>query len=180
MMLSNIERAAEAFSRKGALNKNKPGHWINAPLEAALDILADAGLIPGDDTETTVEWGGSKPEIVCLCGSTRFVDEFNRQRVRLTHAGAIVLSIEIVTTQALDEDPQHVDHGLKARLDELHKRKIDLADKVLVLNVGGYIGESTRSEIDYAKKIGRPVSYLQPVEDTDSEVRDDHSDPDAI
>jgi hypothetical protein len=49
-----------------------------------------------------------------------------------------------------------------------------------VLNVGGYIGESTRSEIDYAKKIGRPVSYLQPVEDTDSEVRDDHSDPDAI
>lgn len=50
----------------------------------------------------------------------------------------------------------------KAALDELHKRKIDLADRVLVLNVGGYIGESTRGEIEYATRIGKPVEYLEP------------------
>ncbi|MDE2105440.1 MAG: hypothetical protein KGL39_49895 [Patescibacteria group bacterium] len=49
----------------------------------------------------------------------------------------------------------------KAALDELHKRKIDLADEVLVLNVGGYIGDSTRSEIEYAHSIGVPVRYLE-------------------
>lgn len=107
---------------------------------------------------------GPRPEIVVLCGSTRFVDEFNRQRKVLTEAGKIVLSIEVVTTQARHEDPQHVDPGLKARLDELHKRKIDLADRVLVLNVGGYVGESTRSEVEYAAKLDKPITYLEPRE----------------
>jgi rubrerythrin len=102
------------------------------------------------------------PLIVCLCGSTRFVDEFNRQRRELTERGQIVLAIEIVTTQARQDDPQHADPALKARLDELHKRKIDLADYVLVLNVGGYIGDSTRSEIAYAHATGKPLRYLDP------------------
>ncbi len=103
----------------------------------------------------------SFPPVVCLCGSTRFVEEFNRQRKTLTYAGQIVLSIEIVTTQARGADPQHADPALKACLDELHKRKIDLADYVLVLNIGGYIGESTRSEIAYAAATGKPVCYLE-------------------
>lgn len=102
------------------------------------------------------------PPIVCLCGSTRFVAEFNRQRKELTERGQIVLSIEVVTTQAREHDPQHADPALKARLDELHKRKIDLADYVLVLNVGGYIGASTRAEIAYAAALGKPVRYLEP------------------
>jgi hypothetical protein len=101
------------------------------------------------------------PPVVCLCGSTRFVEEFNRHRKELTEHGQIVLSIEVVTSQAREHDPQHADPALKARLDELHKRKIDLADYVLVLNVGGYIGESTRSEISYASTLGKPVRYLQ-------------------
>jgi hypothetical protein len=102
-----------------------------------------------------------RPAIVCLCGSTRFVDEFDRQRVALTCAGQIVLSIEIVTTQAPGDDPQHADPWLKARLDTLNKAKIDLADYVLVLNVGQYIGSSTRGEIDYAVQTGKPVRYLE-------------------
>lgn len=111
-----------------------------------------------------LDWGRlPAPEIVCLCGSTRFVDEFNRQRKELTEAYAIVLSIEVVTTQARDIDPQHVNIELKLRLDELHKRKIDLADRVHVLNVDGYIGESTRSEIEYATKRGKVITYLVPV-----------------
>ena len=101
------------------------------------------------------------PVVVCLCGSTRFVDEFNRQREKLTLEGKIVLSIEIVTTQSREDDPQHVDPDLKAMLDELHLRKIDLADEVLILNVGNYIGESTGREMRYAYETGKAVKFLE-------------------
>lgn len=104
---------------------------------------------------------GDRPRIVVLCGSTRFVDTFNEWRQRLTYEGKIVLSIEIVTTQARDEDPQHANPYLKGMLDRLHLRKIDLADEVMVLNVGGYVGESTRAEIAYAEAQGRPIRYLE-------------------
>jgi hypothetical protein len=124
---------------------------------AALKLLADHG---GPDLLEA-----PRPPVVCLCGSTRFVDEFNAQRKALTEAGEIVLSIEVVTTQAREDDPQHCDPELKARLDELHKRKIDLADYCLILNIGGYIGESTRSEVAYALEHGKPVTYLEPVGD---------------
>ena len=100
-------------------------------------------------------------KVICLCGSTRFVDTFNEWRKRLTYDGKIVLSIEIVTSQSVKTDPQHNDPWLKNMLDELHLRKIELSDEVMVLNVGGYIGESTRKEIDYAESIGRPIKYLE-------------------
>lgn len=130
-----------------------------------------------DHHDLVRDFGGPKPTIVVLCGSTRFVDEFNRQRKILTEHGQIVLSIEVVTTQAPTEDPQHVDPNLKERLDELHKRKIDLADEVLVLNVGGYIGDSTRSEIDYAEKAGKPIRYLEPLpRDLAKALRDSFAD----
>ena len=102
------------------------------------------------------------PLVVCLCGSTRFHEAFQQANYDLTLAGKIVLSIGCNTKS---------DAGLgitdeqKIALDELHKRKIDLADEVLVLNVGGYIGESTRSEIEYATNCGKPVRYLEPSND---------------
>ena len=107
------------------------------------------------------DFGSARPEIVCLCGSTRFFDEFRRQNLRLTIEGKIVLSIGCDTKSDGDLFGTEDFADLKARLDDLHKRKIDLADRVLVLNVGGYIGESTRSEIAYAQQIGRPVDYLE-------------------
>jgi hypothetical protein len=104
-----------------------------------------------------------RPEIVCLCGSTRFYDAFQRSNYELTMQGKIVLTVgfyphsqEQAHGQAIGCTPEQ-----KATLDELHKRKIDLADKVLVLNVGGYIGESTRSEIAYAIAHRKPVDYLE-------------------
>lgn len=107
------------------------------------------------------DFGGPRPTIVCLCGSTRFFDEFRKVNLRLTMCGEIVLSIGCDTKS--DADLFGVDDvaELKVNLDDLHKRKIDLADYVYVLNVGGYIGDSTRSEIEYAEKIGRPVTYLE-------------------
>jgi hypothetical protein len=107
-----------------------------------------------------------RPPVVCLCGSTRFYEAFRAANLRLTLAGQIVLSIgcdfrsddDLAALGDLAEDPAVT----KQRLDELHKRKIDLADYVLVLNVGGYIGESTRGEISYATTAGKPVRYLEP------------------
>lgn len=105
---------------------------------------------------------GPRPPIICLCGSTRFITTWNAHRRRLTYDGYIVLAIEVLTTQAAGDDPQHTNPGRKSQLDELHKRKIDLADEVLVLNVGGCTGHCTRSEIAYARATGKLVRFLQP------------------
>jgi hypothetical protein len=105
-----------------------------------------------------IRWNGPPPKVVCLCGSSRFGDAFARANLELTLAGAIVLSIGCVTSS---DDEIGVDDATKARLDELHKRKIDLADEVFVLNVGGYVGASTASEIAYAENHYTPVRYLE-------------------
>lgn len=99
------------------------------------------------------DFPGKRPMIVVLCGSTKFMDAFRDANEFLTLEGHIVLSVGVQTT-GLKIDPH-----TKKRLDELHLRKIDLADYVLVLNMDGYIGESTRAEIDYATKIGKPLRY---------------------
>lgn len=97
------------------------------------------------------------PTIVCLCGSTRFVNAFRDALRNETLAGKIVLSVGLLGhAEGLDMN------GLvKKALDELHLRKIDLADEVLILNVGGYVGESTRRELEYARKYGKTVRFLE-------------------
>lgn len=100
------------------------------------------------------------PKIVVLCGSTKFYKSFEDANLKETLAGNIVLSIgcSVYSDATLEISVQQ-----KIRLDELHKRKIDLADEVFVLNVGGYIGDSTRREIEYAKALGMPIRYLYPI-----------------
>jgi cell division protein FtsB len=105
-----------------------------------------------------------RPIIVCLCGSTRFWREFQRASLRETLAGRIVLSIGCASGS--DEEhfgglPRAEYDALKKQLDELHKRKIELADEVVILNVGGYIGESTRTELEYAMALGKTVRFLE-------------------
>lgn len=99
-----------------------------------------------------------RPRIVCLCGSGRFREAFEQAEFNETLAGRIVLTIGCNTHDvARSADLQH--H--KPMLDELHLRKIDLADEVLVLNVGRYVGESTRREVEYARSIGKPIRWLE-------------------
>ena len=104
-----------------------------------------------------------KPEVVCLCGSTRFMDAFHAEGWRLTLEGKIVLSVGVCKHGPADHVGEWLGDDVCARLDELHLRKIDLADRVLVLNVGGYIGDSTRKEIVYAESYAVPVDYLEPL-----------------
>lgn len=103
------------------------------------------------------------PKIICLCGSTRFTTEMLILQWQLTKRGAIVLSWCALPDSYFKGPHVGETEGVKELVDEVHKRKIDLADEVCVLNVGGYIGQSTRSEIDYAIQTGKPVDYLEEI-----------------
>jgi hypothetical protein len=98
-----------------------------------------------------------KPIIVTLCGSTKFKQAYIDANYRETMAGKIVLTCGLFN----HADELALTKEEKRMLDELHKRKIDISHEILVLNVGRYIGESTRSEIDYAHLKGKSIRYLE-------------------
>ena len=104
-----------------------------------------------------------RPKIVCLCGSTKFKDAFDEANYLETMDGKIVLSVGFMMHASGNKHGESIGATpeQKIKLDELHKRKIDLADEVLILNVGGYIGESTRSELEYAIAQEKVVRYLE-------------------
>lgn len=101
------------------------------------------------------------PKVVVICGSTRFTAEMADADRELTWAGHVVVKpgCDMKTPHPLWADPSHAEAG-KARLDDLHRAKIRLADEVLV--VGDYIGDSTRAEIAYARELGKPVRFTHP------------------
>ena len=96
--------------------------------------------------------------VITLCGSTRFKEQFLEAQKRLTLEGNIVISVGLFGHSG---DAEVWTEGTKEMLDDMHKRKIDMADEIFVINVGGYIGQSTRSEIDYALAHGKTVRYLE-------------------
>ena len=103
--------------------------------------------------------------VITLCGSTRFKDAFMEAQKRLTLEGNIVISVGLFGHSGDNEVWDGMDEGTlsktKEMLDDMHKRKIDMADAIYVINVGGYIGESTKSEIEYAKQHGKDILYLE-------------------
>ena len=117
-----------------------------------------------------VKWGNimiGNYKIVTLCGSTKFKKEFLEIQKKLTLLGYIVISVGLFGHSGDNEVWENMDEGTltktKSMLDDMHKRKIDLSDMIYVINVGGYIGESTRSEIEYAISTGKEVRYLESV-----------------
>lgn len=117
-----------------------------------------------------VKWGNimiGNYKIVTLCGSTKFKKEFLEIQKKLTLLGYIVISVGLFGHSGDNEVWENMDEGTltktKSMLDDMHKRKIDLSDMIYVINVGGYIGESTRSEIEYAICTGKEVRYLESV-----------------
>lgn len=98
-----------------------------------------------------------KYKVITLCGSTKFEKEFMEVQRDLTLKGNIVLSVGFFShCSSID-----IDTKTKEMLDDMYKRKIDMADEIFVINVGGYIGKSTRSEIEYARSTSKKVSYLE-------------------
>ena len=103
--------------------------------------------------------------VITLCGSTRFKDAFMEVQKQLTLDGNIVISVGLFGHSGDNEVWEGMDEDTltktKLMLDDMHKRKIDMSDGIYVINVGGYIGDSTRSEIEYAKRTGKDIQYLE-------------------
>ncbi len=105
--------------------------------------------------------------VVTLCGSTRFREDFIRVQKELTLKGVIVISVGLFghggDAEVWEGMPEDTLTRTKIMLDDMHKRKIDLSDGIYVINSGGYIGESTRSEIAYARAAGKTVEFMEPL-----------------
>ncbi len=112
-----------------------------------------------------------KYEVVTLCGSTRFKEEFMKAQKELTLEGKIVISVGLFGHSG---DKEVWDDNIKDMLDDMHKRKIDMADSIFVINKDRYIGKSTRSEIEYAEKTGKPVRYLENPESQEEKYENNH------
>jgi len=99
-----------------------------------------------------------KYKVITLCGSTKFKDEFLIEQKRLTLEGNIVISVGLFGHSGDDEVWTE---NIKKMLDDMHKRKIDMADEIFVINKNGYISSSTKSEIEYALKTNKKVNYME-------------------
>ena len=102
-----------------------------------------------------------KYKVITLCGSTKFKDDFLREQKRLTLEGNIVISVGLFGHSG---DNEVWTENTKEMLDDMHKRKIDMADEIFVINKNGYIGNSTKSEIEYAKQHNKKVNYLDSID----------------
>ena len=104
-------------------------------------------------------------KVITWCGSTRFKEAFMEIQKRLTLEGNIVISVGLFGHSGDNEVWEGMSEDTltkkKLMLDDMHKCKIDMADEIYVINVGGYIGDSTRSEIEYAISTGKKVNYLE-------------------
>lgn len=109
-----------------------------------------------------------RPPIVCLCGSSRFVDQMAVLAWELEKEGAIVLSLHLLPTwyEGIQQDHQAEAEGVAEHMDALHLKKIEMADRVIIVDPGGYIGDSTRREIAYAESVGKPVRRLSESKET--------------
>lgn len=100
-----------------------------------------------------------KYNIITLCGSIKFKDKFIKVQEKLTLEGNIVLTPNFFNNIKKEE----IDEETKKMLDEMHRQKIDMSDEIYIINFGGYIGESTKAEIEYAKTKGKKISYLESI-----------------
>jgi hypothetical protein len=144
------QEVISAIYVEGLIKSSEEIETLEAELEK-LNELLETRTVPLDT-----------PEIVCLCGSTRFMDAFFDAGWYFTLKGYIVLSVG-VCKHAKDHGGEALGQEVADMLDELHLKKIDLADFVYVLNVDGYIGESTAKEVEYAKAKNKPIQYLEPI-----------------
>lgn len=133
-----------------------PQHWMNAP------TIPNGAYICREAVMRIVSEDIERPEIICLCGSSRFIELFAVLGWEFEKEGKIVVGLHLLPasyTKVKDHLAEH--EGVAAQMDELHLRKIDLSDRVFVVNKDGYVGDSTRREIAYARSVGKPIVYLE-------------------
>lgn len=157
---ANLERKHYATIGLEPPSAMPPESFTAQQLKKRVDELA--AIITAELTATPIET--VRPRVICLCGSTRFIEMFAIKTWELEREGNIVLGCTLLPMWYCNT-PDHFGEatGTKEQCDALHLQKINLADEVFVLNVEGYIGESTRREIEYATAQGKPVAYLEPL-----------------
>jgi hypothetical protein len=127
----------------------------------------DHNIFPGAEQKYVMEYVRTKKNhnVITLCGSTKFKAEFERLNKELTLKGNVVISLGTYEHSGDSEVWEGMEDGTytktKLMLDEMHLQKIDMCDQIMVVNVGGYIGESTANEIEYAKLLGKDILYLE-------------------
>ena len=170
--ISRIQKMEEIYDRVrkdiATLKEyEESGLWLNdyeADERGALPRDLKRGVLSQDGLDEVFEEAKSfsspsrRYPVITLCGSTRFKEQFMEVQKRLTLEGNIVISVGLFGHSGDDEVWTE---GTKEMLDDMHKRKIDMADGIYIINVGGYIGQSTRSEIEYALAHGKTVEYLE-------------------
>lgn len=98
---------------------------------------------------------GTSMKVITLCGSTKFKEQFYQTNAFLTLQGNIVISVAFFEqNEGFEITKEQADI-----LGEVHFRKIDISDEIFVIDVNGYIGDSTRKEIKYAEKKGKVIRY---------------------
>jgi len=108
-------------------------------------------------------------KVITLCGSTRFKNLYDEWNMRLTLGGNVVFSCGCwFQQQGENKNLPEVTPATKKMLDQIHKEKIRRSDEIFVLNLGGYIGESTRSEIAFAEALGKKILYLEEGNDNEN------------
>lgn len=95
-------------------------------------------------------------KVVTICGSMRF----EKQMIEIASSLELNKGYCVLQCVYFDKNKKLKKEEM-LKIDEAHMKKIELSDAIFVVNIGGYIGESTRKEIDYAKKHGKDVLYLE-------------------
>jgi len=162
----HFERLEDLLKGRGVISKEAKIEEVKVGFNCLMFKIVGDGWITYKDNKIITEVRKEfKPKIVCLCGSTRFYTEFQKANYEETMKGNIVLSVGFYPHSSKEAHGETI--GItpdqKLELDELHKRKIDLADEVYILNIGGYIGESTKSEIEYAKRAKKNIRYKEAI-----------------
>lgn len=168
--ISRIQKMEEIYDRVrkdiATLKEyEESGLWLNdyeadergeLPRDLKRGVLSQDGLDEVFEEAKELKSPSRKYPVITLCGSTRFKEQFLEMQKRLTLEGNIVISVGLFGHSGDDEVWTE---GTKEMLDDMHKRKIDMADAIFVIDVDGYIGSSTRSEIEYAKSKGKGIKY---------------------
>ena len=94
-------------------------------------------------------------KIVTICGSVRFKEDMMKIR------DSLMPDVWVMLPENMEMDIQKIDMDVKSKMDDLHLKKIELADEVIIINIDGYIGQSTALEMHYAKSLGKPMKFLQ-------------------
>lgn len=94
-------------------------------------------------------------KVITLCGSAKFKEDFIRELKNLTLLGNIVLM------PVFDFTNEEIDTSKAKILKDLHFKRIEMADEILVINKNGYTGASTKAEIEYATKLGKKINYIE-------------------